>query len=695
MKRKLLLGVLSICVILVSTVLVFASVPAPPVNQTIGINDSVFDDLAEADCRACHEDPNVVQDQSIPDRHHLLYGSTIPTGNCSTFNGSCSVTTTDICQNDTDCPIGETCVQGAQRPCVSDADCTAPRNLCNLRGQDCPVGTCSVTTTTSCTIDADCPTGETCDVAGCPQSYTGQFCGQPICQGGSAVQDSDSDDNGTTDTTYACLNCHVEDSSGGIVEFLVIRDCLQCHQQALDTPTVHHATATAKNGDCVACHGTLVDNPTGCKQNTCSVTTTTVCTVDADCPVGETCVAGTIPGTCDDSHAIPTYSPSLVTPEPSHHAHECAVALTTCEINDDCAVGACSVTSTTACHEDTDCPTGETCVGGDFCQEVVPETELAGGCAYCHNPGTDTGSGVLVVGNHDTHHGSGVAKNELGGSDSTKCIWCHKAGNPHNAGGEDADRIRWCENCHGYESLHNIALDSDTGCQLGDPGCDVVIGGELAGYSHVGNNDDCWGCHGFVQSAAPGSGPATPFLASSDVFDMTTGDDTAVTLNGSALTNVVGSYLWESEVLMTDADGVSTTLAPEIVTSNQLAVTVPGTTEPGTYSLRAVKGTYAASNPVMISVTPQVAIVDVACDRKTGVLAISGTGFGEKPAGTDAYINVDVDGQLVEIISWSDTEIQATVSRCAPNATVTVNALYGSATNGGNGNGNGNGKGKK
>jgi len=53
-----------------------------------------------------------------------------------------------------------------------------------------------------------------------------------------------------------------------------------------------------------------------------------------------------------------------------------------------------------------------------------------------------------------------------------------------------------------------------------------------------------------------------------------------------------------------------------------------------------------------------------------------------EPAGTDGYINVQVDGQKVDIISWSDTRIKASVSKCSGNATAKVNALSGSASSG-------------
>ena len=51
----------------------WADVPAPPVNQIIGMDDVAVGALEEADCRICHS-------SGVPDRHHLLYGQPIPPG---------------------------------------------------------------------------------------------------------------------------------------------------------------------------------------------------------------------------------------------------------------------------------------------------------------------------------------------------------------------------------------------------------------------------------------------------------------------------------------------------------------------------------------------------------------------------------------------------------------------------------------
>jgi Cys-rich repeat protein len=493
------------------------------VFQNIGIPDGVFNDLEEADCRFCHEDPDLVSgDTHIPDRHHNLMNSPIQAGECSISS--------NVCIADSDCPAGET------------------------------------------------------------------------CRAGTAAPDTDSDNDGQTDTTYQCLNCHIEDTTGGIITLIVFRDCLVCHQQAAGEGSVHHLTATASGvdspignpnvGDCTPCHSTLVDD------------------------VG-------------DGHIIPTYDPSLVTPTRS---------------------------------------------SGDGLP-LNSRGNGAGACDYCHDddglPPTDPNKTIYT--NQETHHGTGFGPGGAFGGDM--CSWCHSFGLPFE------EQIRVCEGCHGFEALHNIAVDSDTACLFGDPGCEVVIGGEAAGYSHVGNNDDCWGCHGFLPASAPGAGPVTPYLFGTDVLGMTTGTDTTVTLNGSALTNLVDTFQWTSDITMTGADGSSVTLTPDSITSNQLTVTVPGTTAPGNYAVRAVKGTSAVSNPVVIAVVPEVVITDDNCNRKKGVLTISGSGFGDKPAGTDAYVYVEVDGQTVEVSSWSDTQIKASVSSCSNKATIVVNALMGSATN--------------
>jgi hypothetical protein len=58
-----------------------AAVPPPPVNQNLGIDDGVFNNLNEAECRVCHEDSSITGDTSNVDRHHLRMGTIVPDPN--------------------------------------------------------------------------------------------------------------------------------------------------------------------------------------------------------------------------------------------------------------------------------------------------------------------------------------------------------------------------------------------------------------------------------------------------------------------------------------------------------------------------------------------------------------------------------------------------------------------------------------
>ena len=463
MKRKGLSLLLILGVVFVFAGVSVANVPAPPVNQIIGFDDTEFNGLTADDCKACH--PSVVDD------HHLLYGSgMIGPGECSL--GNCD-DTGDVCGGGAPCATGN-CVYSS---CFVNEECATPIDYCT-RGEDCPDFLCE-DDSTACTDDADCVgiLGETCDNS-CP-CYRGAAgeCGQPVCLGGSMAP------NNPNAGIYGCLTCHNETNVGGVIGFEVERDCTVCHEQRGNN-NVHHLDSGftgAKAGDCVRCHGDLVDNPVGCDENVvgnCSVQNK-VCTDDTDCPTGETCV----PGTCD--HAIPTYEPSLVTPEPAGSAF-----------------------------------------GAD-----------QGTCDYCHAPGLDTASGVEVHDNHDTHHHSAFYY-YADGSREDWCNWCHLGGRPgQEPPGMEDYAIRTCENCHGYESLHNIQADSDGSG-------DIIVGGELAGWGHIGEDtpgdvSDCWGCHGFNSgtSAAPGSGPVTPSIAAASATSITAGAENTITLTGNAFTN--------------------------------------------------------------------------------------------------------------------------------------------------------------
>jgi hypothetical protein len=344
-----------------------------------------------------------------------------------------------------------------------------------------------------------------------------------------------------------------------------------------------------------------------------------VCVNDSDCP------DFALGETCGDGHTISTYNPSFVTPSPS---------------------------------------------GGDGLP-LNSEGSGTGACDYCHStatgtldPGTDTDTGILVYRNKTTHHDAGF------GLDAAKCLWCHNVIPPDSA----ATAIRVCEGCHGYVSLHNIQVDSD--------GDGVITPGiEMPFYGHIGDPDDCWGCHGFSLASAPGTGPLTPDISSSDVSVVIAGSDTAIAITGSAFTNFSDGFQWMSNVVLTASDGSTNEITPDSISQDSMTVTIPGVLATGNYDLRAVKGE-TISNPIVISIKPAVTITEVKCRKRRGRLIIRGSGFSEKIEGTDDYINVEVNGERGDIISWNDNRIKVSVSRCSTNESVRINALFGSATSG-------------
>lgn len=434
-----------------------ADVPPPPVNQNMGIPDGVFNNLVEANCRACHEDTTIVQPGTIPDRHHLLVGTTIP------------------------------------------------------------------------------------DPTAAPAGVPGE--------------------------SYECLSCHqlVWDDATSSYNFISFRDCLGCHEQLAGEASVHHLTAKAQQNDCKACHGPI-DNP-------------------------------------DDGHYIPSYAPSLVTPN-------------------------------------TGTGTGS---NGE------------GGCAFCHDAGVDSATGVTVYANMVTHHSTGL------GLDTNKCSLCH------DVHADTGLEIRQCEACHGVNSLHNIQVDSD--------GDGVAPGTESAYYGHIGNQDDCWGCHGFTAAAAPASGPVIPDISGLSRSSVTAGFATQITVYGSAFTNLVdGSTELTSTIRLLAGDGAETMLAPDAIAEDNVVVTIPETLEPGNYALAAVK-VGNTSNSVNLSVLPEVRITAASCSG--GIVSISGSGFSQ-------YVDANGSGTSVslpevvgdcEVLSWTDTNIDAKCSECDPE--INVSSVFG------------------
>ncbi len=164
---------------------------------------------------------------------------------------------------------------------------------------------------------------------------------------------------------YGCMDCHqVKTDPEGSTGVGVIRNCVACH-----VASPHHETQAAVDRQCSYCHGSVVDD-------------------------------------YDDGHSIPTYMPSLVTPDTS--------------------------------YAEKDGLTGQ----------------KLGGCEACHEP--DSTAVPPIYSNRDTHHNLGNL--------SFECDMCHEK----VAGDENLLNIRKCQDCHGTKSLHNIQYNyTDTKGQLG------------------------------------------------------------------------------------------------------------------------------------------------------------------------------------------------------------------------------------
>ncbi|RCV64473.1 IPT/TIG domain-containing protein [Methanophagales archaeon] len=154
---------------------------------------------------------------------------------------------------------------------------------------------------------------------------------------------------------YGCLDCHVLDPDEGII---APRDCIVCHD-ASPHHTLDVDAAVARH--CSVCHGSFVDD-------------------------------------YDDEHYIPTYEPSLVTPNTTYR-----------------------VLNTT---------TGK----------------KWGGCEACHEP--DASMSPAIDSNPATHHAA-LAPITCSGPLGNIC---------HGVTGPEPP-IRACEDCHGVKSIHNIQYD--------------------------------------------------------------------------------------------------------------------------------------------------------------------------------------------------------------------------------------------
>jgi hypothetical protein len=405
-------------------------------------------------------------------------------------------------------------------------------------------------------------------------------------------------------------------------------ECLTCHTLVYDPQTMTYDFAPFR--DCTLCHTVEYqpDYPDRPQEPTVHHRESVEAIQTLECGFCH----GALVNNVFDNHYIPTYDPSLVTPWTSGKPN-----------------------------------------GGE-----PPNSRgtMAGNCNYCHDSSFPGDVGPILI-NHDTHHGTGLTGLSLpdgpwGPAGSRGCLLCHPGFGP----GGDALDIRYCERCHGVQSLHNIEFDSD--------GSGIDPGNELAYYGHIGNQDDCWGCHGFASAAslAPYSGPVVPYVLDADTSVMTAGSGGAVTLSGAAFTNFVqtpeGPIELQSTGLLTSPDGTETSLAPQSVTEDEMVVNVPATLTAGKHYLRAAKATNV-SNPAVIAVKPKVTIAAASCND--GTVTVTGSGFSSyvnaTDSGTGVTSSIGGGAEKGTVVSWTDSQIVAAFSECGD--TVEVSSVFGSA----------------
>ncbi len=477
----------------------------------------------------------------------------------------------------------------------------------------------------------------------------------------------DADNDGVEDTHYVCLSCHIImpiGPDGGVVENH--RNCFNCHKVTLAdgvTPrpdnqprTVHHDTPKAFAAECGQCHGYLIRS------------------LDAGRPA-------------------PTWLPSIITPWPSNKDAQ----------------------------DDTTNDLGEF-------NNISSAGTFPGNCTFCHNSadggslGTldDTSSfsdgfgAIKIYQNKQNHHATGVPW--ITGAESDKlpagavnaCEWCHfdvlgfpdgyvvrtdADGNPIES--VETWAIRGCQRCHDIPSLHAIEADV--------AGDGIIPGSETPYNGHVGNQDNCWGCHGFNPEGAPdaqayandmGDYPVQATVAQLDVMNAVmwpegTGFDNLI-LAGHSFENDgvewdAENYMWVPRYYMpsvqfTDQDGNVRILEPTASDKNQITVSVPADLPAGSYSVQVKKGD-TLSNPLQVTILPGIVKGPALCLSRFNVVFLRGKGFNELYRGAPSSVTgITGDGVDADVIYfWRDDMIAAIFYGGCPTE-VEVTNVFGSVT---------------
>ena len=467
------------------------------------------------------------------------------------------------------------------------------------------------------------------------------------------------------DGTHKCVTCHqmewVEDPSqpaGGSLQLKLdtgFRDCLNgCHTQKKNSmgmliASVHHLTEDAQNADCHNCHGSLIDDPNG----------------DHRIPD---------PASNPDDREN-HYDISLTTPWPGIGFYKSRVQLRSAlrayySFRLDLPLYP-SEEQLRAKRETEELIEN---IMDNFDPPIGENGRPMGNCAYCHFAGIDDTRGLQIASNYANHHGTGVGQPKTGSVHS--CGLCHRPHAPPDY------TIRGCERCHGIESLHNIEYDVN--------GDGVTVGEEAPYYGHIGNPQNCDGCHRNYQgdlSAASGS-QATggdfliPEITGLGSAVAIAGRESDLRVTGTGFVDVDYSGSQHTWLRLNGADGTVLDIQPDSVSAVLIEATIGAELPPGSYRMIVVKqrepdGKMVTSTAVNFLVVPEPDIESTSCTGNT--VTITGSGFGAYLDAMDSGTGVSSNSSSCDVTSWNDGQI---VAECKSGLgdSIRVDGIFGGVT---------------
>ncbi len=376
-------------------------------------------------------------------------------------------------------------------------------------------------------------------------------------------------------------------------------NCQHCH------PTVPGTNGVLMNRNCMDCHNITSFVSYGAKVgNFTRPHHNTTYAQQRNCKF---CHGASVEN-YDDGHYIPTYPPSEITPGATYRAYN------------------------------------------------TTSGRLWGGCLACHqqdeskNPpiyftGT-IGWPPVTTGENNVHHSEINTITAVVNPGDNQCLWCH-------VDTLDVLNIRGCETCHSVRALHNTQYKYNETRTL-------------IGYGHIGSNNDsdgknaswdCNGCHAWYDAGSdnPFGGAIVPDVqtATPDVFRSNT--PTVITLVGS-------NYVQENSTTVVNIDD-ATNLTPDSITDDKITVTA--NLPAGKHYIKVVKTDILENVPKQSgikSLTVVDSVTITSARLRSGVITITGSGFGPQPTDAQQYVTINKRNGNVyssdSITSWSDTQIK-------------------------------------